>query len=239
MLEALIAGERSRRLAQLALGKMRSKIGVLEEALAGHFRDHHGYLLRMMLDRIDGLTTGIVQLTSRIEELVAPFAEQAARLDEIPGGGPVGAQEIIAEIGVDMSRFPSPAHLVSWAKFAPTLRASAGKTTSSATGKGNPWIGGAVGEAAMGASRTKTFLGARYRRLVKRRGKKRALVAVGNSILTISYHLLADPHARFADLGADYHDRFQPERRTRQLIRELERLSGPKVTLEHGDPQAA
>ena len=232
MLEALIAGERDPKvLAQLAQGRMRSKISVLAEALTGHFRAHHGYLVRMMLDRIDALTAQIDQLTGRIEELLAPFAHQVAKLDEIPRVGSIGAQELIAEIGVEMSRFPSAGHLVSWAKFAPTTKASAGKTKSSSTGKGNPWIGGTIGEAAMGASKTKTFLGSRYRRIVKRRGKQRALVAVGNSILTVAYHLLSDPHARFADLGADFHDRFHPERRTRQLIRELEHLSGKKVTL--------
>ena len=128
-------------------------------------------------------------------------------------------------------RFPSAAHLVSWANLAPTTRAAAGKTKSSSTGKGNPWIGATIGEAAMGASKTKTFLGSRYRRIVKRRGKQRALVAVGNSILTIAYCLLSDPQARFADLGADFHDRLHPQRRTRQLIRELEHLSGKQVTL--------
>jgi transposase len=172
MLEALIAGQRDpKALAQMALGRLRSKIGVLEEALAGHFRDHRGYLLPMMLDRVDALTAQIRQLTGRIEELVAPFADQLERLDEIPGVAAIGAQEIIAEVGVDMSRFPTSDHLVSWAKFAPTLKASAGKTKSSATGKGNPWIGGAIGEAAMGGSKTRTFLGSRYRRIV--RGRRR------------------------------------------------------------------
>src|SRR6266545_448697 len=232
MLEALIAGQRDPKvLAQLAQGRMRSKISDLEEALTGHFRAHHGYLLQMMLDRIDTLGAQIDQLTSRIEELLAPFAHQVAQLDEIPGVGRIGAQELIAEIGIEMGRFPSSAHLVSWAKFAPTTKASAGKTKSSATGKGNPWIGATIGEAAMGASRTTTFLGARYRRIVKRRGKKRALVAVGNSILTIAYWLLSDPDARFVDLGVDFHDRLHPQRRTRQLIRELEHLSGKQVTL--------
>ena len=153
------------------------------------------------------------------------------QLDEIPGVGRIGAQELIAEIGVEMGRFPSAGHLVSWAKFAPTTKASAGKTKSSSTGKGNPWIGATIGEAAMGASKTKTFLGSRYRRIVKRRGKQRALVAVGNSILTVAYHLLLDPQARFVDLGVDFHDRLHPQRRARQLIRELEHLSGKKVAL--------
>jgi transposase len=233
MLEALIAGQRDPRvLAQLARGSMRGKISVLTEALTGHFRDHHGYLLAMMLARIDALTAQIEELTTRIGEAIAPFARQVAQLDEIPGIGATGAQEIIAEIGVDMTRFPTPGHLVSWAKFAPTPRQSAGKSKPGTAGKGNPWLGGALGEAVIGAARTKTFLGARYHRLARRRGKRRALVAVGNSILTIAHRLLSDPEARFRDLGPDWHDRIAPLRRKRQLIAELERLSGQKVILQ-------
>jgi transposase len=123
MLEALVAGQRDPKvLAQLAQGRMRSKLGVLEEALTGHFRAHHGYLLRMMLDRIDALAAQIDQLTGRIEGLLAPFAHQVAQLDEVPGVGRIGAQELIAEIGMEMGRFPSAAHLASWAEFAPQPR---------------------------------------------------------------------------------------------------------------------
>jgi transposase len=233
MLEALIAGQRDPKvLAEMAQGSMRAKISVLQEALTGHFRDHHGYLLRMMCDRIDALSAQIHQLDERVDEAIAPFAHQVAQLDEIPGVGKRTAQELIAEAGTDMGRFPTAGHLVSWAKFAPKAKQSAGKNKPSTTGKGNPWLGGTLGEAAISATRTKTFLGSRYRRIAKRRGKKRALVAVGNSILTIAYHLLSDPNARFEDLGADYHDRLSPQRRKRQLIRELERLSGQKVTLQ-------
>ena len=233
MLEALIAGRRDPAvLAELARGSMRGKKSVLQEALTGNFRDHHGYLLRMMLDRVDALTAQIEALTARIDEVIAPFAPQVAQLDEIPGIGRTAATEIIAEIGVDMSRFPSAGHLVSWAKFAPQARQSAGKNKPGSTGKGNPWIGGTLGEAAMGAARTKTFLSSRYHRLARRRGKQRALVAVGNSILTIAYHLLSDPTAHFTDLGPDWHDRLAPARRKRQLIAELERLSGKKVLLQ-------
>jgi hypothetical protein len=130
-----------------------------------------------------------------------------------------------------MTRFPTAGHLVSWAKFAPTARQSAGRSKAATTGKGNPWLGGTLGEAATGTIRTSTFLAARYKRIVRRRGKKRALVAVGNSILTITWHLLAEPGSRFTDLGPDWHDRLAPQRRKRQLITELERLSGQKVTL--------
>jgi transposase len=232
MLEALIAGQRDpARLAELARGSMRGKKSVLREALTGHFRDHHGYLLRMMLDRTDALTAQIEDLTARIAEAIAPFARQVAQLDEIPGIGTAGAQELIAEIGVQMARFPTAGHLVSWARFAPKARQSAGKSKPGATGKGSPWIAGTLGEAVTGAARTKTFLGARYHRIARRRGKQRAIVAVGNSLLVIIWHLLSDPTARFTDLGPDWHDRLAPIRRKRQLITELERLSGMKVTL--------
>jgi transposase len=233
MLDALIAGQRDPYvLAELARGSMRGKKSVLQEALTGHFRDHHGYLLAMMCDRIDALTAQIEALTGRIDEAIAPFAAQVAQLDEIPGVGKTGAQELIAEIGTDMARFRTAGHLVSWAKYAPKARQSAGKNKPGTTGKGNPWIAGTLGEAGIGAARTKTFLGSRYHRLVRRRGKQRALVAVGNSILVIAWHLLADPDARFTDLGPDWHDRLAPLRRKRQLVAELERLSGKKVVLQ-------
>ena len=233
MLEALIAGQHNPAvLADLAQRRMRARKSVLQEALTGQFRDHHGWLLRMMLDRIDQLTAQIDQLTSRIDEVIAPFAHQVAQLDDIPGIGKIGAQELIAETGADMTRFPTAAHLVSWAKFAPRARQSAGKSRPGTTGKGNPWIGGTLGEAAAGAARTKTFLGSRYHRIARRRGKQRAIVAVGNSLLTIAWHLLSDPDARFTDLGPDWHDKLAPIRRKRQLIAELERLSGKKVSFE-------
>ena len=233
MLDALIAGQRNpRALAALAYKNMRAKTSVLQEALTGHFTDHHAFMLGMMLARIDALTTQIDTLTARIGQAIAPFAAQVAQLDEIPGIGITAAQDLLAEIGADMSRFPTAGHLVSWAKFAPRARQSAGRSKAATTGKGNPWLGGTLGEAAAGAARTKTFLASRYKRIVKRRGKKRALVAVGNSILTIAWHLLSDPDTRFTDLGPYWHDHLAPLRRKRQLIAELERLSGMKVTLQ-------
>jgi transposase len=176
MLEAMIAGERSpRALAQLAIGRMRAKLAVLEEALTGHFDDHHAFLCQMMLDRIDDLTRRAAELTARIEEQIAPYAAAADRLDEIPGVGRTGAQELIAEIGVDMTRFPDAAHLVSWAKFAPIDRSSAGKKKGASTGKGNPWLGATIGEIVSGAARTNTFLAERYQRIARRRGKRRGM----------------------------------------------------------------
>ncbi len=173
MLAALIAGQRDpHALADLARKTMRAKTGVLRQALTGQFTDHHAFLLAMMLDRVDALTAQIHALTTRIEEAIAPHAAQVAQLDEIPGIGATAAQEIIAEIGADMTRFPTPGHLASWAKFAPRARQSAGRSKAATTGKGNPWLGGTIGEAATGAARTSTFLAARYKRVVKRRGKK-------------------------------------------------------------------
>ena len=193
MIEALIGGQRDPKvLAQLARGSMRGKITALEEALTGQFTGHHALICQMMLDTIDGLSAQIQQLTDRIEQAVAPFARQVDQLDEITGVGRIAAQDIIAEIGVDMAMFATAAHLVSWAKFCPQVIQSGGKPArGAATGHGDPWLGAAIGEAAIGAARTRTFLGARYRRLVRRRGKKKALVAVGNSVLTIIWHLLS------------------------------------------------
>jgi transposase len=238
MLEALIAGQRNpRTLAAMARGRMRAKITVLEEALTGHFEDHHGFLLRSMLTHVDALSVQIEEVATRIEAAIAPFTPVVTRLDEISGVGVVTAQEIIGEIGVDMSRFLTPAHLVSWAKFAPIDKNSAGKKKGGSTGKGNPWLGGALGEVVAGASRTDTFLGERYRRLARRRGKKRAIVAVGNSVLTIIWHLLADPEAHYQDLGSDYYQsKINTKRRERELVRQLERLTGKKVNL---GPKAA
>ena len=227
MLAALIGGQRNpHELAGLARGSMRAKTSVLQEALTGHFTDHHAFMLGMMLARIDALTTQIDTLTTRIGEAIAPYARQVAQLDEIPGIGVTAAQDLLAETGTGMSRCPTPGHLVSWAKFAPKARQSAGRSKAASTGKGNPWLGGTLGEAATSAARTKTFLASRYKRIAR----QRALVAVGNSILTIAWHLLSDPAAHFTDLGPDWHDRLAPLRRKRQLIAELERLSGKKVT---------
>lgn len=242
MLQALVDGERSPKvLAQLARGTMRNKISVLEEALAGHFDDRHAFLLRTMLRHIDYLTTDIAEVTTQIQVHLEPYRRQVAQLLAIPGVGATGAQELIAEIGLDMSAFPSSDHLVSWAKFAPKARESAGKKKgNSTTGKGNPWLGGTLGEIAIGASRTNTFLGARYKRVARRRGKKRALVATGNSVLTIVYHLLSDPETDYQDLGPDHYDsRINKQRRARTLMRQIEQLTGHKVTLQPLDTTAA
>jgi transposase len=260
MLDALIAGERDpRRLADLARGRMRTKHAALVEALRGRFDDHHAELVRMLLDQIDALNAQIATLTARIEPMVdtmttptpvpdptdrgshdgpASARELSAveRLAEIPGVGPVSAQLIVAEIGVDMARFPTAAHLVSWAKLCPRTIQSGPVHRGGKTGNGNPYLKGALGEAAAVAARTDTFLGARYRRIVKRRGKLKALVAVARSILVVVWRLLADPTARFHDLGSDYHTRrLHTERQLRNHLAQLAAL-GYRVTVEPAAP---
>jgi transposase len=165
--------------------------------------------------------------------MIAPFIAAAQRLDEIPGINAIAACVVLAEIGIDMSRFPTAGHLVSWAKFAPGVKESAGKKKGkNTTGYGNSCLARILGNAAVSAGRTDTFLGERYRRIARRRGRKKAVVAIGRSLLVIIWHLLADPQARYTDLGSDFYDtRINPERRKRNHIRQLEAL-GYKVTLE-------
>jgi transposase len=234
MLDALAAGERSPKvLAQLARTRLRRKISALEEAFTGHFTEHHAFLLAKMLTRIDALDADIAELDGRIEAMVAPFAQAVARLDEIPGIGPIAAAVIIAEVGLDMTRFPTAQHLASWAKFAPGVKESAGKKKGKgSTGHGNRYLARVLGEAAVGAARTDSFLGERYRRIARRRGAKKAIVAVGRSILVIVWHLLSNSDTRYADLGSDFFaQRINPERRKRAHVHQLEAL-GYKVTLE-------
>jgi transposase len=234
MLGALIAGERDpKALAQLARTRLRAKRSQLEEAFCGHFSDHHGFLLARMLGRIDQASADIAELEAKIDQELAPFAQAVDRLDEITGVGRTAAGVIIAEVGTDMGRFPTPGHLASWARFAPGVKQSAGRPKGKATtGHGNRYLAQVLGEAAVAAGRTDTFLGERYRRIARRRGAKRAIVAVGRSILVVVWHLLADPTARFHDLGAGfYNTRINPERAKRNHVRQLEAL-GYKVTLD-------
>jgi len=251
MLEALIAGERDPEvLADLALGKMRKKTAALREALTGRFDAHHAELARMLLDQVDALSDKIERLTARIDQLVAqlpraqppsdpetgeieanPGLSVLERLDEIPGVGLRAAQVIVAEVGLDMAQFPTAAHLVSWAKLSPRIIQSGPRSRGGKTGKGNPYLKGVLGEVASAAAKTDTFLGERYRRLVRRRGRQRALVAVARSILVVVWHLIDDPNVRFIDLGSDFYERrINKDRRTRDLVRQLIAL-GHQVTL--------
>jgi len=233
MMAAMAAGERDPKvLAQMARSTLRRKITDLEEAFTGHFTAHHAFLLGKMLRRVDQTSRDIDDLDAKIEEMIAPFVTAVEKLAEIPGIGQVSSAIIIAEIGIDMSRFPTAAHLASWAKFAPGVKESAGKKKGkSSTGHGNRYLARVLGEAAVGAARTDSFLGERYRRIARRRGAKKAIVAVGRSILIIIWHLLNDPDARYTDLGADfYNQRINPERRKQNHIHQLEAL-GYKVTI--------
>ncbi|WP_147915851.1 IS110 family transposase [Ruania zhangjianzhongii] len=237
MLHALIDGQRDpKALAELAKGSLRgsAKRAALEEAFtARFFTDHHAFLLATMMSRVERLDADIAAVEARIEAELVPFADQVASLDEIPGIGRHAAAAIIAEIGVDMSRFPTAGHLCSWARYAPVISQSAGKSHGkNATGKGDRYLARALGDAAVNAARTHTFLGERYRRLARRRGKLRANVAVGRSMLVIIWHLLSDPQARFNDLGPDYYEqRIRPDRRRDNHVRALQQL-GYYVTLE-------
>ena len=260
MIEALIIGERDPAvLAGLAHVRMRPKQAALIEALTGRFDGHHAELARIILDQVDGLTAQIDRLTYRISQLIDALPgppghepgppgpattipadtdpavggplEVIARLDEVPGIGARIAQVIVAEIGLDMSRFPTADHLVSWAKLSPQTIQSGAKTRNGATGHGNRYLKAVLGEAATGAAKTDTFLGARYKRLVRRRGKPKALVATARSILVIVWHLLNDPAARYHDHGADHYEkRINNDRKTRDLLRQLRAL-GHDITL--------
>jgi len=233
MMGLLLSGERDPKvLAARARGPLRRKLDRLEEAFTGHFTDHHAFLLSAMLARVDAITTDIARFDDRIEEQIAPFALAVERLDEIIGIGRTAAHVIIAEVGVDMTRFPTPGHLCSWAKFAPGVSESAGKKKGAGgTGHGNPYLARVLGEAAVAAGRTDTFLGERYRRVARRSGSKKAIVAVGRSVLVIIWHLLSDPEARYQDLGSSFYaQRTNTERRVRNHIAQLNAL-GYRVTL--------
>ena len=239
MLTAIIAGQRNPKvLAQMARTRMRGKIVQLEEALdCSFFTEQHAFILQMMLANIDHLTAQIDELSKKIDVLCEPYERQIAQLDGVPGFGIITAQDIIGEIGVDMSVFPTAGHLCSWARQAPRVSESAGKRKGkNATGRGNPYLGGALGESAANAGRTSTFLGTKYRRLVRHMPKKKAQGAISRSQLVITYELLSDPQAEYEDLGTDYYERRANIRReVRSHARAIERR-GYRVILEPIDP---
>jgi transposase len=240
MLGALIDGERDVEiLADLARGRMRPKIPDLQQAMVGRFGPHHAFLCRMHLDRIDALDRDITALSQRIEAVMAPFQNLLTRLDTIPGVNQHVAQVIIAETGGDMTQFPTPAHLASWAGVCPGNHASGGKRKSGKTRKGDHWLTASLGVAALAALRTKnTYLSAQYRRLVRRLGnKQKAIVALEHSILTSVWHMLS-ASTDYQDLGRDYFLRRDPERERRRAITALNKL-GYTVTLNPIEPTQA
>jgi len=232
MLEGLVAGASdTSALAELAIGRMRSKIPEIERALAGRFAAHQRFLVGQQLAHIDALDASIAMVTQEVEQRLSPQQQAIDCLDTIPGMGQLSAAALLAEIGSDMSKFGGPEELSSWAKMAPGVSESAGKRHSSRTGKGNRWLRTTLVQCGHAAGRGKTYLANQYHRVAARRGKKRAAVAVGHSILVIAYHLLSQPGRTYEDLGYNYFDERRKKRLTQRLVQRLEGL-GHYVTLE-------
>ena len=231
MLEALVRGTTDPAgLAELARGRLRAKLPALRQALAGHFRPHHAFLVSQLLAHLDYLDEAISTLSARLAELMAPFADELARLDTIPGVAQRTAEVVIAELGIDMGQFPSDGHAASWAGLCPGNNESAGKHRSGKVRKGNRWLRTALIEAAQAATRTDSALAAQYRRIMRHRGHKKAVVAVAHSILVVAYHLMSR-QTTYRELGAGYFDRRRAEQATRRAIQVLER-QGYSVRLE-------
>jgi transposase len=233
MLEAMIEGERNPAvLADMALGKMRTKVSDLEDALLGRFSEHHGTIARVILDHIDFLDESIDRLDQEIAARMNPFRESLGRLVTIPGVGIRTAEVIIAETGGDMSKFPTPNQLAAWAGVCPANHESAGKRRPAGTRHGSTHLRLALVEAAKGASRSKgTYLAAQYKRIASRGGSNKAVVAVAHSILVSAWFMLSNDQP-YADLGGDYFEkRRSPEVQTRRLVAKLQAL-GHQVTLE-------
>jgi transposase len=225
MLNALVAGETDpTRLANLARGSLTPKKRALAEALRGRFTPHHGFLLGQILTQLDQLAALVTSCDQRITAIAEPFAARIERLQTVVGVGRRSAEVMVSEIGVDMTRFATAAHLASWARICPGTHESAGKRRRAGTGTGNNWLRTTLLESAWAASHSRgSYLGAQYRRISKRRGPKRAAIAVAHSILVIAYHILRDDVA-FADLGADYFDRMNSTKAKRYHLRRLEEL---------------
>src|ERR1700730_9595545 len=255
MIKAMIAGQRDPQvLAGLARARMKARHDDLVAALDGMLDEHHGELAQLLLDQIAFLSDRIEALAARAAQLTAamppawginadgttgpagtgpgaPALPAVARLAEIPGISEDLARSIIAEIGLDMTRFRTAGHLVSWAGLCPSARQSGPRTRAGKKGRGDTWLRAALGQAVTGAARTPTFLGERYARIARRRGKAKAQVAVARSILIIIWHLLAEPAARYTDLGAGYYQtRLDTDRKIRNHIRQIQAL-GFDVTI--------
>lgn len=232
ILRALIDGERDPvALAELSKGALRKKIPDLREALRGRFREHHALLIRMCLDHAEYLEARIAELDQRVDQVMGPFVEARDHLDTITGIGKRAAECIIAEIGVDMGRFPTAGHLSSWAGMSPGNNITGGKRRSGKTNKGNLWLSDILNQCAWSAARSRdTYLSAQFWRLARRIGKKKAAVAVGHSILVICWHLLTN-NADYEDLGGNYFARRgDTARHQERLVQQLEDL-GYAVTL--------
>jgi transposase len=238
ILAALIAGHTDpHTLAELAKGRLRSKREPLAKALEGRVKPHHRFVLTELLCQIDGLDDTIARFDAQIQAICGPFEEAVGLLDTIPGIARHTAEMIVAEIGTDMSRFPSADHLASWAGVAPGNYESAGKRASGKTRKGNRFLRTTLVQAAHVAARTKgTYLSAQYRRLAGRRGKKRAILALAHSMLMMAYYMIQRQEP-YREVGANFFDRLQPENTARRLIKRLETL-GYQVTLKNPSIEA-
>jgi transposase len=237
MLRALIDGKMTPvQMAELARMQLRKKIPQLTEALRGAVTAHHRFMLGRALDQIEHIEKQIAQFDERIEAVMSPLEKAAVeKIDDVPGFDRRAAQNVIAEIGTDMTRFPTAGHLASWAGMCPGNNESAGKRRTGRTNEGNKWLKRTLAQSAWAGSRTKaSYFHAQFGRLSRRRGHKRAIVAVGHGQLCVVYELIAHDK-KFTDLGVDYFDNRDTERLKRQLVAKLERL-GCKVTVE---PKAA
>lgn len=236
MLSALLQGEGDPYvLAELARGCMRSKRDLLARALQGHFTPHHRFLIQEQLAHIDSLDETIAHVSQEIAQRLRPFETQLKRLETIPGIKRRLAEVILAEIGADMSRFPSARHLASWAGMCPGNNESGGKRLSGRTRKGSPWLRTALVEAAHAAIHSKDcYLAAQYHRLAIRRGGKKATIAVGHTVLVIVYHVLAD-EKDYEELGGNYFDEWDRQAVQKRLVRRLEKL-GYEVSLTPTEP---
>lgn len=231
MLEAMIQGEEDPAiLSEFAQRRMKQKKEELKTALQGTMQSHQRLMLKTMLAHTDFLDEQIIELDTEVAKRLGPFLKDLERLDGIPGVGMRTAEQILAEVGTDMSRFPSAGHLCSWAGLVPGHNESAGKRKPSKTRKGNKHLRSALAEAANAVCRSDNYLGSQYRRISGRRGKQRAAIAVGHSILTIVYHVLKDPEQTYKELGSDYFDKRKQEMLVKQSVKKLESL-GYAVTL--------
>jgi transposase len=231
MLEALVAGTADPAvLADLAKTRMRAKLPALRKALDARFREHHGFLVGQILAHLDYLEQAIEAVSGRIGEALAPFKGAVEALVMIPGVQRRTAEVVIAEVGVDMSRFATSRHLASWAGLCPGTNESAGKRKSGRTTKGSPWLRAALVEAALGATRAPGYLRAKYWRVRARRGHHRAVIAVAHALLEVIHRLLSTGEL-YVDLGPEYFERRQAEQLVRRAVRQLERM-GHRVTLE-------